>query len=83
VIFRLTQARFQNRSARPFSPKPKALFCLQPRRFGKVLTMRGEQLSCVIIDKLPFAVPSDPIVAARQPFIDQRPGSSFEYSIPQ
>jgi len=25
----------------------------------------GEQLSCVIIDKLPFAVPSDPVVEAR------------------
>ena len=27
--------------------------------------MPGEQLSCVIIDKLPFAVPSDPVVDAR------------------
>ena len=46
--------------------------------------MRGEQLSCVIIDKLPFAVPTDPIVAARQRFIEENEGSSFfEYSIPQ
>jgi ATP-dependent DNA helicase DinG len=38
----------------------------------------------VIIDKLPFAVPTDPIVAARQRFIDQQGGSSFfEYSVPQ
>jgi len=37
----------------------------------------------VIIDKLPFAVPSDPIVAARQRSIDMRGGSSFsEYSVP-
>ena len=27
--------------------------------------MPGEQLSCVIIDKLPFAVPNDPVVNAR------------------
>ncbi len=45
--------------------------------------MRGEALSCVIIDKLPFAVPSDPVVAARQRFIDNHGGSSFnEYSVP-
>jgi ATP-dependent DNA helicase DinG len=38
----------------------------------------------VIIDKLPFAVPSDPIVAARQRHIDDQGGSSFyEYSVPQ
>ncbi|MDQ3746823.1 MAG: ATP-dependent DNA helicase, partial [Acidobacteriota bacterium] len=38
----------------------------------------------VIIDKLPFAVPTDPVVAARQRFIEQQGGSSFyEYSVPQ
>ena len=37
----------------------------------------------MIIDKLPFAVPSDPVVAARQRFIDQQGRSSFsEYSVP-
>ncbi|HMH42944.1 MAG TPA: helicase C-terminal domain-containing protein, partial [Pyrinomonadaceae bacterium] len=46
--------------------------------------VRGEQLSCVIIDKLPFAVPSDPIIAARQRHIEEQGGSSFyEYSVPQ
>ncbi len=45
--------------------------------------MRGDQLSCVIIDKLPFAVPSDPVVAARTKFIDSNGGKSFfEYSVP-
>ncbi len=39
--------------------------------------VRGQQLSCVIIDKLPFAVPSDPVVAARQRAIDDAGGSSF------
>ena len=34
--------------------------------FWQGVDVRGEQLSCVIIDKLPFAVPTDPIVAARQ-----------------
>ena len=52
--------------------------------FWQGVDVRGEQLSCVIIDKLPFAVPTDPIVAARQRFIEDSGGSSFfEYSVPQ
>ena len=52
--------------------------------FWQGVDVRGEQLSCVIIDKLPFAVPSDPIIAARQRSIDDQGGSSFyEYSVPQ
>jgi len=52
--------------------------------FWQGVDVRGEQLSCVIIDKLPFAVPTDPIVAARQRYIEDEGGSSFfEYSIPQ
>ncbi len=52
--------------------------------FWQGVDVRGEQLSCVIIDKLPFAVPTDPIVAARQRFIEASGGSSFyEYSVPQ
>jgi ATP-dependent DNA helicase DinG len=52
--------------------------------FWQGVDVRGEQLSCVIIDKLPFAVPTDPIVAARQRFIDDNGGKSFfEYSVPQ
>jgi ATP-dependent DNA helicase DinG len=52
--------------------------------FWQGVDVRGEQLSCVIIDKLPFAVPTDPIVAARQRSIEDSGGSSFyEYSVPQ
>jgi ATP-dependent DNA helicase DinG len=52
--------------------------------FWQGVDVRGEQLSCVIIDKLPFAVPSDPIIAARQRSIEDEGGSSFyEYSVPQ
>jgi len=52
--------------------------------FWQGVDVRGEQLSCVIIDKLPFAVPSDPVVAARQRHIEEQGGSSFyEYSVPQ
>ncbi|MEP6708037.1 MAG: ATP-dependent DNA helicase [Pyrinomonadaceae bacterium] len=52
--------------------------------FWQGVDVRGEQLSCVIIDKLPFAVPTDPVVAARQRYIEDHGGSSFyEYSVPQ
>lgn len=52
--------------------------------FWQGVDVQGDQLSCVIIDKLPFAVPTDPIVAARARFIDENGGRSFfEYSVPQ
>lgn len=52
--------------------------------FWQGVDVRGEQLSCVIIDKLPFAVPTDPVVAARSRFIDENGGRSFfDYSVPQ
>ena len=52
--------------------------------FWQGVDVRGQQLSCVIIDKLPFAVPSDPLVAARQRSIEDHGGSSFyQYSVPQ
>ena len=52
--------------------------------FWQGVDVRGDQLSCVIIDKLPFAVPTDPIVAARQRSIEDSGGSSFyQYSVPQ
>ena len=45
--------------------------------------MQGEQLSCVIIDKLPFAVPNDPVVAARIRAIDEEGGNAFfQYQVP-
>jgi ATP-dependent DNA helicase DinG len=44
----------------------------------------GETLSLVIITKLPFRVPTDPIQASRAAAIDARGGNSFaEMSIPE
>lgn len=52
--------------------------------FWQGVDVRGEQLSCVIIDKLPFAVPTDPLVAARTDFIRKKGGNAFyDYSVPQ
>ena len=52
--------------------------------FWQGVDVPGEQLSCVIIDKLPFAVPSDPLVQARTERISAEGGNAFrEYQIPQ
>lgn len=52
--------------------------------FWQGVDVQGEQLSCVIIDKLPFAVPSDPVVAARTDALKKSGGDPFrEYQIPQ
>ena len=51
--------------------------------FWQGVDVQGEQLSCVVIDKLPFYVPSDPVVAARIAQINESGGNAFyEYQIP-
>ncbi len=51
--------------------------------FWQGVDVIGEQLSCVIIDKLPFASPGDPITAARIEAINAEGGDAFqEYQVP-
>jgi ATP-dependent DNA helicase DinG len=51
--------------------------------FWQGVDVQGEALSCVIIDRLPFAVPNDPVVAARMKFIEESGGKPFfEYQVP-
>jgi ATP-dependent DNA helicase DinG len=51
--------------------------------FWQGVDVQGEQLSCVIIDRLPFAVPNDPIVAARVQAINEDGGNAFyDYQVP-
>jgi ATP-dependent DNA helicase DinG len=51
--------------------------------FWQGVDVQGEQLSCVVIDKLPFSVPSDPVVAARIAQINDSGGNAFyDYQIP-
>jgi ATP-dependent DNA helicase DinG len=52
--------------------------------FWQGVDVRGEQLSCVIVDRLPFAVPSDPIVAARVKALQDDGRNAFaEYQVPE
>lgn len=52
--------------------------------FWQGVDVPGAQLSCVIIDKLPFAVPSDPIVAARVRALQEDGRNAFaEYQVPE
>jgi ATP-dependent DNA helicase DinG len=52
--------------------------------FWQGVDVQGEQLSCVIIDKLPFAVPSDPIMKARTDAIAAAGGNAFnDLQVPQ
>ncbi len=51
--------------------------------FWQGVDVQGEQLSCVIIDRLPFAVPSDPVVKARVDAINNDGGNAFyDYQVP-
>lgn len=51
--------------------------------FWQGVDVQGDQLSAVIIDKLPFASPGDPIVAARIDALTRQGESAFErYQVP-
>jgi len=52
--------------------------------FWEGVDVRGEALSCVIIDKLPFASPGDPVLAARIDALRRRGGNPFwDFQLPQ
>ena len=51
--------------------------------FWQGVDVQGEALSCVIIDRLPFAVPSDPVIQARMRAIEEAGGKPFfDYQVP-
>ena len=52
--------------------------------FWEGVDVRGDALSCVVIDKLPFGVPDNPVNKARVDAITAAGGDWFaEYSVPQ
>jgi ATP-dependent DNA helicase DinG len=65
-----------------FRTTPHAVL-LATSSFWQGVDVAGEQLSCVIIDKLPFASPGDPITAARVEAIAAEGGDPFhDYQVP-
>ncbi len=67
---------------RDFRITPHAVL-LATSSFWQGVDVAGDTLSCVIIDKLPFAAPGDPITAARLEAITKQGGSPFdEYQVP-
>ncbi len=56
---------------------------LGSQSFWEGVDVKGEALSLVVIDKLPFAPPDDPVLAARISHINQSGGNAFmEYQLP-
>jgi len=52
--------------------------------FWEGVDVRGEALNCVIIDKLPFAPPGDPVTEARLKLLKEQNRNPFmEYQVPQ
>jgi ATP-dependent DNA helicase DinG len=74
--------------------RPKALLLADFKRLGNAVLLgtssfwegvdvRGEALSCVIIDKLPFASPFEPVLKARLESMKQQGRNGFfEYQVP-
>ena len=67
---------------REFRSTPQAVL-LATSSFWQGVDVVGETLSCVVIDKLPFASPGDPITAARMEAIERQGGNAFaDYQVP-
>ena len=65
-----------------FRETPNAVL-LATASFWQGVDVSGDTLSCVVIDKLPFASPGDPLTAARMENIEQTGDNPFsEYQVP-
>jgi ATP-dependent DNA helicase DinG len=65
-----------------FKNTPHAVL-LGTSSFWEGVDVRGEALSCVIIDKLPFASPHDPVLKARLDALTQQGRNAFfDYQVP-
>ena len=66
-----------------FQSMPKAIL-LGTSSFWEGVDVRGAALSCVVIDKLPFGSPGDPVMSARISRMQEAGGNPFfEFQVPQ
>ena len=73
----------RTRLTRNFQRFDKAIL-LGTSSFWEGVDIPGEDLSCLIIVRLPFSPPDEPITAAKCEIINQRGGNPFsEYSLPE
>lgn len=94
---RLAEELLQNRLDHPLlvqGEAPRSVLLERFRRLGNAVLLgtgsfwegvdvRGEALSCVIIDKLPFAAPDDPVLQARGRAMEEEGRNPFmEYQLP-
>ncbi len=57
---------------------------LGTQSFWEGVDVKGQALTCVIIDKLPFATPDDPVLQARMKKLEEQGGSPFmDYQLPE
>lgn len=72
----------KNQLLERFKRTPRAVLCATAS-FWQGVDVQGDALRAVIIDKLPFLVPSEPLVAARLHRLERRGENAFlRYSVP-
>ena len=73
----------KNQLLKVFKETPQAVLCASSI-FWQGVDVQGDALRVVIIDKLPFLVPSEPLVAARINRLEEQGRNSFvDYSLPE
>lgn len=73
----------KTRLLKMFKTTPNSVLCATSS-FWQGVDVRGDALRAVIIDKLPFLVPTEPVVAARIHRLESRGENSFlRYSVPE
>lgn len=66
-----------------FRTRPNAVL-LGTSSFWEGVDVRGQALTCVIIDKLPFAAPDDPVLQARMKKLEEEGMNPFmDYQLPE
>ena len=73
----------KNQLLETFKETPRAVLCATAS-FWQGVDVQGDALRAVVIDKLPFLVPTEPVVAARIRRLEQQGENSFlKYSVPE